>query len=166
VKRSVANYPGLAGWVTGYHGGMGGQALGVRYADTYVVKTSGGTVWVIPGHTGACIAIPDGSSAGHSAGAHGGCGPLIKGRNTITGTASGFDGTDPTWYGIVPNSVKRVVVSYASGPKTTVPVTDNTFLVHLHGPMEQCFTRRTVSEEINLSTTATTLTAFCPTKSG
>jgi Flp pilus assembly pilin Flp len=82
--------------------------------------------------------------------------------NTITGFLDRFDGaTATTWYGLVPNSVKRVIVSYASGPKTTVTVVDNTFLVHLHGPMQQCMTRRAAREAVNLSTTAKTLTAYC-----
>ena len=76
------------------------------------------------------------------------------GTNTITGISGRSDGTTATWYGLVPNSVKRVIVSYASGHKTTVPVVDNTFLVHLRGPMQQCLTRRTAREALNLSTTA------------
>jgi len=83
------------------------------------------------------------------------------GRNTITGTSGGFGGTTATWFGLVPNSVKRVIVSYASGHKTTVPVVDNTFLVRLRGPMQQCLNRRTLNEEVELSTTATTLTGYC-----
>ncbi len=79
----------------------------------------------------------------------------------VTNTITGFNGTRATWYGLVPNSVKRVIVSYASGPKTTVPVVDNTFLVHLRGPMQQCLTRRAAREAVNLSTTAKTLTAYC-----
>jgi hypothetical protein len=133
VRRSVANYRGLAGWVTGHNGGMGGQQFGVRYADTYVVRTAGGTVWVIPGRTGACIALPDGASA-----AHGECGPLTSGFHAMWGFSSGSNGTQPTWYGLVPNNVKRLIVTYASGPRTTVTITNNTFLIPLHTTFRNC----------------------------
>jgi hypothetical protein len=164
VRRSIRNHPLLAGVLTSKNG-----ATVISHPATHIVHTSEGTVWVVTGYglvgpararrrltngAAACLIIPS------FGGAQSGCGPLA-GHHAIAGTSSGVDGYPATWYGLVPNSVKRVIVSYASGPKTTVPVVDNTFLVHLRGPMQQCMTRRTLREETNLSTTATTLTAYC-----
>jgi hypothetical protein len=82
-------------------------------------------------------------------------------QHTMAGTSGGVDGGPTIWYGLVSNSVKRVIVSYASGHKTTVPVVDNTFLVHVRGTMQQCLSRRNLREETNLSATATTFTVYC-----
>jgi hypothetical protein len=168
VRRSTRNYPGLGNWLTSKSG------FGLSRPATYIVHTSGGTVWIVTGRasasqphhgptarvagTQACMVIPDhvGSSGAHSL-----CGGLMDGSNTMTGTTLGPPRAAGTWYGLVPNSVKRVVIRYASGPKTTVPVVNNTFLVHLRVPARQCLTPRTAKEELNLSATATTLTAYC-----
>jgi len=164
----MSNYPGLANWLA--------SSTGIGHAATHIVHTSEGTVWVVTGDglrggaalprtrgaqltflpgAAACLIMPG------SVGWHSSCGPLM-GHNTIAGTSSGVDGDPATWYGLVPNSVQRVLVSYASGSKTTVPVVDNTFLVRLRGPnMQQCMTRRNLREEANLSTTAKTFTLYC-----
>ena len=150
-------------------------ATGLGHAATHIVHTSEGTVWVVTGDglrggaalprtrgaqltflpgAAACLIMPG------SVGWHSSCGPLM-GHNTIAGTSSGVDGDPATWYGLVPNSVKRVIVSYPSRHETTVPVVDNTFLVHLRGTMQQCMSRRTAREAANLSTTAKTFTLYC-----
>ena len=166
VRRSTKNYPELANRLTSKSGGTG-----IGHPATHIVHTSEGTVWVVTGYgfTGpvrangspltfdgaaACVILPE-TDGGQS-----GCGPLM-GYNTITGWTSGLDGNPATWYGLVPNSVKRVMVSYASGQKTTVPVVDNTFLVHLRDTMQQCLSLRAGREAVNLPTTAKTLTDYC-----
>jgi len=175
VRRSLGNEPGLASVLTSKNG-----ATGISHPATHIVHTSEGTVWVVTGSglvsralarrrvtngAAACLIMPSlvagSDDAGTGARWSSSCGGLMV-TNTITGFLDRFDGaTATTWYGLVPNSVKRVIVSYASGPKTTVTVVDNTFLVHLHGPMQQCMTRRAAREAVNLSTTAKTLTAYC-----
>lgn len=171
VRRSIKHHPSLAGVLTGKD-----VATGLGHAATHIVHTSEGTVWVVTGDglrggaalprtrgaqltflpgAAACLIMPG------SVGWHSSCGPLM-GHNTIDGTDAGATGNSATWYGLVPNSVKRVIVSYASGPTITVPVADNTFLVHLRGPnMQQCMSRRTAREAANLSTTAKTFTFYC-----
>jgi len=167
VRRSIRNHPAFAGVLTGKHG-----ATGLGRAATHIVHTSEGSVWVLTGSglTGAvrangapvtfngaaaCLIIPESGDDYQSS-----CAPLM-GRNTIGGTSGGVDGGPTIWYGLVTNSVKRVIVSYASGHKTAVPVVDNTFLVHVRGTMQQCMSRREAREEGNLSTTAKTLTIYC-----
>jgi hypothetical protein len=167
VRRSTRNYPGLAGSL------MSKSGVGVDHPATHIIHTPAGTVWVVTGSGflpgaparsrpikggAACLLEPNpefGSNEYQSV-----CGGLI-GRNTMTGTSGSFSGKTSTWYGLVPNSVKRVIVSYASGHKITVPVVDNTFRVRLRGPMRQCQTRQTLAEEGKLSTTAETFTVYC-----
>lgn len=162
----MSSYPGLADWLP--------SSTGMAQAATHIVHATEGTVWVVTGYGLARAAQPRRPHGAHLTfpgaaaclivpaplGSQSSCGPLM-GRNTIAGTRAGLDGASPTWYGLVPNSVDRVIVSYASGNKTTVPVVDITFLVHLRVPMQQCLTRRTLKAEVNLSTTAKTLTAYC-----
>jgi hypothetical protein len=163
----MSNYPGLANWMA--------SSTGIGHAATHIVHTSEGTVWVVTGDglrggpglprtrgaqltflpgAAACLIMPG------SVGWHSSCGPLM-GHNTIDGTDAGATGNSATYDGLVPNSVKRVIVSYQSRHETTVPVVDNTFLVHLRGTMQQCMSRRTAREAANLSTTAKTLTIYC-----
>jgi hypothetical protein len=165
VRRSMSNYPGLANWMA--------SSTGIGHAATHIVHTSEGTVWVVTGYglrgtarprtrgaqltfpgAAACLIMPG------SVGWHSSCAPLM-GHNTIDGTDAGATGNSGTWYGFVPNSVKRVIVSYPSRHETTVPVVDNTFLVHLRGTMQQCMSRRTAREAANLSTTSKTFTLYC-----
>jgi hypothetical protein len=167
VRRSIRQHPALADVLTGKH-----RASGLGHAATHIVHTSEGTVWVLTGSglTGAvrakgapvtfegaaaCLIIAQSGDDYQS-----GCAPLM-GRNAMTGTSGGVDGGRASWYGLVTNSVKRVIVSYSSGPKTTVPVVDNTFLVHVRVPWLQCLGTGEAREEGNLSTTAKTLTIYC-----
>lgn len=166
VSRSMSNYPGLANWMA--------RATGIGHAVTHIVQTSEGTVWVVTGYgltggalprrrPGAPLTFPGAAACliqPGSVGWQSSCGPLM-GRNTIAGTEDGPDGSPATWYGLVPNSVQRVIISYASGHTTTVPVVDNTFLVHPHATMKQCLSRQTAREAANLSTTAKTFTVYC-----
>jgi hypothetical protein len=167
VRRSIRNHPAFAGVLTGKH-----RAAGLGHAATHIVHTAEGTVWVLTGSglTGAvrangtpatfngaaaCLLIPGSGDDYQSL-----CAPLM-GHNAIGGTSGGVDGRPTISYGLVTNSVKRVIVSYASGRTTTVPVVDNTFLAHVRGTMQQCLSRRETREEIDLSTTAKTLTIYC-----
>jgi hypothetical protein len=165
VRRSMSNYPGLANWMA--------SSTGIGHAATHIVHTSEGTVWVVTGYglrgpalartRGAKLTFPGAAVClitPGSIGWHSVCGSLM-GHNTIDGPDVGAAGNSATWYGFVPDSVKRVIVSYPSGHETTVPVVDDTFVVHLRSTWHQCMSRRTAGEAANLSSTAKTFTVYC-----
>jgi hypothetical protein len=105
------------------------QRNGLDVAATQEVTTANGSVWLVPGSTGAC-AITQGQpvTVAEVTGAvvtSMGCDSLsdIQQRGLLSVSRSGAG--PATVYGMVPNGTESLTATLSSGATTTISVTDN-----------------------------------------
>lgn len=102
------------------------HALGLDVPATEVQQVAGGTVWVVPGSAGACVATrPPGFSDGTVAT----CGTTASDMNGLEGVMKDPTTGVDTFWGIAPDGVVSVSTRSFSGRVTHAPIGLNAFVI-------------------------------------